>query len=486
MNVGHAPPITTPLEPKRESKPNHKKEQHQRKRATVHISTAPPPAPKPSPPPSQPESRPPSNYQNFKYDCILCSVKHPLFLCPRFGTMTVEQRMDHIRALHLCANCLAPGHKTADCRSYGRCRTCRDKHNTLVHQDTPPSPTTTTQTAANNPVATTSNLSVQASLTMTSQVMLAGSAGRKLVVRALLDSGASMSLISAKAANTLQLPKTNALDTFSGVQDSQSPPSDSLVDVCMSSLQGSSRPFHVTAALGPKVTCDLPLQDAAGVRNIPHLKDLKLADPTFYLPGQIDLLLGEDILSKLFVPPDMRVGPEGTPVAWKTVFGWAIRGPYTPDSRAPVRATSNLALLTVVESIDRLLTRFLKTEEPFKDTVALTPEEVYVQGHYTDNHVFLPASGRYEVTLPRKPSSSSLGESRTQALQRYISNERSLMRKEAFQKLIQVYLDLGHAQPVPPSSLDLSIESYYQQLWEEKLGWDDPVSSQYQFRHRAW
>ena len=250
MNVGHAPPITTPLEPKRESKPNHKKEQHQRQRATVHVSTAPPPAPKPSPPPSQPVSRPPSNYQNFKYDCILCSVKHPLFLCPRFGTMTVEQRMDHIRAHHLCVNCLAPGHKTADCRSYGRCRTCRDKHNTRTHHRVrQPQP---------KPVATTSNLSIQASLTMTSQVMLAGSAGRKLVVRAVLDSGASMSLISTKAANTLQLQGPNALVTFSGVQDSQSPPSDSLLDVCMSSLQGSSRPFHVAAAVVPKVTCDLP------------------------------------------------------------------------------------------------------------------------------------------------------------------------------------------------------------------------------------
>ena len=87
-----------------------------------------------------------------------------------------------------------------------------------------------------------------------------------------------------------------------------------------------------------------------------------------------------------------------------------------------------------------------------------------MQEHYNTYHTFLPNAGRYEVTLPRKPNTPSLGESRTQALQRYLSNEKSLMRKgnwQAFQKVIQEYLDLGHAQLVPPSTLKLSTESYY-------------------------
>ena len=111
------------------------------------------------------------------------------------------------------------------------------------------------------------------------------------MVRALLDSGSNVSLISTKAANSLQLPKTATHITFSGVQDSSSAPSHALVHVSLSPVQAPHQSLEISAALVNKVTCDLPLQGAAGVQNLPHLKDLDLADPTFYLPGKIDLLL---------------------------------------------------------------------------------------------------------------------------------------------------------------------------------------------------
>ncbi len=66
----------------------------------------------------------------------------------------------------------------------------------------------------------------------------------------------------------------------------------------MSSLKAIDQRYYISAAVVPKVTCDLPLQGAAGVQDLPHLKDLELADPTFYLPGRIDLLLGENHLEQ--------------------------------------------------------------------------------------------------------------------------------------------------------------------------------------------
>ena len=141
----------------------------------------------------------------------------------------------------------------------------------MVHRDTavPPPPA-----AATKAVATTPSPSLQSSLTMTSQVLLEGPAGRKLVVRALLDSGSTISLISTKAANTLQLAKIPTHITFSGVQDSTSTPSHALVTVSMSPLQAPDQSFQISAAVVPKVTCDLPLQGAAGVQELPHIKYL--------------------------------------------------------------------------------------------------------------------------------------------------------------------------------------------------------------------
>ena len=50
--------------------------------------------------------------------------------------------------------------------------------------------------------------------------------------------------------------------------------------------------LSMTAAIVPKVTCDLTFQGAEGVKDHPHLKHLPLADPTFDKLGQIDLLIG--------------------------------------------------------------------------------------------------------------------------------------------------------------------------------------------------
>ena len=67
-------------------------------------------------------------------------------------------------------------------------------------------------------------------------------------------------------------------------------------------LMNSDQPvLAVTAAIVPKVTCDLPLQGATHVRDMPHIRSLQLADPTFHLPGRVDLLLGCDVIPDIML-----------------------------------------------------------------------------------------------------------------------------------------------------------------------------------------
>ena len=66
--------------------------------------------------------------------------------------------------------------------------------------------------------------------------------------------------------------------------------------------------------------------------------------------------------------------------------------------------------------------------------------------------MYIPSKCRYQVTLPRKPAMETLGESRPQALSRYLSNERSILRRgiwEPFQQVVKSYFELGHAELVP-------------------------------------
>ena len=95
---------------------------------------------------------------------------------------------------------------------------------------------------------------------------------------------------------------------------------------------------------------------------------------------------------------------------------------------------------------------------------SLTPEEQEVITHFKHNHVLLPV-GRYEVTLPKKFNAPLLGESRLQAVNRYMANERSILDKgtyDTFQGVVQEYLDLNHAEIVPPSEINKTVgKTYY-------------------------
>ena len=79
--------------------------------------------------------------------------------------------------------------------------------------------------------------------------------------------------------------------------------------------------LSLTAAVVPKVTCDLSLQGATGVKSYSHLKDLSLADPNFDQPGKIDLLIGCNTLQDIF-KADIKKSSSEQPMAMRTIFCW--------------------------------------------------------------------------------------------------------------------------------------------------------------------
>ena len=129
--------------------------------------------------------------------------------------------------------------------------------------------------------------------------------------------------------------------------------------------QQQSPSMSISAAVVQKVTCDLPLQGASNVRDMPHIKPLCLADPTFHLPGKVDLLLGCDVMPQLMLP-ESRSGPKNTPTAWKTMFGWAILGQFTPNGN---NQSINVNHNAIVESTDTLLSRFWEVEQSLPNLV---------------------------------------------------------------------------------------------------------------------
>ncbi len=93
-----------------------------------------------------------------------------------------------------------------------------------------------------------------------------------VVARALLDSGAGLSLISQRVVQQLELPKTSHPITISGVMGTKAGSVSHMVNVVLAPMKTR---LSMEAIVVPKVTCELPLTGAN------HLK-----------PGKIDVLLG--------------------------------------------------------------------------------------------------------------------------------------------------------------------------------------------------
>ena len=171
------------------------------------------------------------------------------------------------------------------------------------------------------------------------------------------------------------------------------------------------------------------------------MKDLSLADPFFDQPGKIDLLIGCNVLQDVLMS-EIKRGSPGQPMAIKTTFGWAILGHYKLNSESYSTHPAQVCSVTASLNSDDLLRRFWEIEEfATSNKKSLTPEEQEVITHFKHNHVLLPV-GRYEVTLPKKSNAPLLGESRLQAVNRYMANKRSILHKgtyDKFQGVVQEY-----------------------------------------------
>ena len=368
----------------------------------------------------------------------------------------------------LCLNCLKPHHVAKDCRSSYRCKAsnCGRKHNTLLHDDRPTAPAAQNSHQSNVVMHTDDSEGdeLEDCLLMTSQVTVTGPTGRFLTVRALLDSGSTLSILATRAMKYLKLEDTGRTVSISGVSANSTNRRHPLARITLTSKFKPEWSKKLIVAGMDEVTRQLPLQDASDVRKLSHIKDLELADQEFDKPGKIELLLGQDICRQLFLPGVQR-GTKKEPEAWLTVFGWTISGTYSTSRRADKQVAITHTASTTPElelTTDKLLRRFWELEEPTSPKKKLmTPTEEQVEKHFEETHLYLPSQKRYLVRLPRVDDNTTLGESKTTAVNRARSNERSLIKKQDFQSVMTEYLELGHAQQVTQQMSVAVAEAYY-------------------------
>lgn len=131
-----------------------------------------------------------------------------IYQCPDFLSLTPQNRFAKVKQLHLCLNCLRPGHQSDKC-TLGSCKTCKQfnktfKHNTLLHFDK--------NNHNTNETVNNVNMLVRPSVDNFQQVLLStvmcqvqDYAGNLIPCRVLLDSGAQSNMLTEGCSNRLGL-----------------------------------------------------------------------------------------------------------------------------------------------------------------------------------------------------------------------------------------------------------------------------------------
>lgn len=400
--------------------------------------------------------------------CLLCNEKHSLCHCKQFAKMSVIERNNYVKSKNLCFNCMSTGHSALKCRLPMTCRICRRRHHTLLHSTRSEEAVAHTSVANIQPQSSNTNVEeneVQANAMMTSHfsanrgyallatavVKVRSETGHSIILRALIDQGSQASFISERAAQLLKLKKKSIQGNIVGVGSTKTR-INSVVQLYIHSTFNTQFCLSTEAfVISKQVTTKLPSKSII-TRDWPHLTGLQLADPAYNKPGHIDLLLGVQEYAKI-IQQDIVKGPAGTPCAQKTELGWILFG-HIGDSE---QGAPSLLVMHHQIDLDSMLRSMWELESD-KDR-KFTQEERRCEEIY-ENTYKRNEEGRFIVNLPFKTENqlSPEGNSKEIALKRFLQLEKRFEKmpklRENYTKVIEEYVNLGHAEEIPREEYD--------------------------------
>lgn len=401
--------------------------------------------------------------------CPLCQGEHILRRCPTYHGETVYGRQKAVENTKVCVNCLG-FHHISKCPSSRTCKDCGQRHHSSLHF-----PIVIQQQSTSSPVSSNVSNSIQHSpdaqhtsnnttqhssysahdecpsivLLPTAMVQVHNPESNCLItLRALIDQGSEITLISEQAAQALQLKRKSTRASIFGIGNGTPNPCRYTVSCNLRShIDAGFNLFVEHAYVLDTLTARLP-RISLPVHAWPHTQDLQLADPTFFHSQRVDMILGADLLAQVILP-EMRIGRENEPIAQRTVFGWMLSGKTSSTSSHHITARS----FHVTKDLETLVQQFFDIEQVPEPRI-LSTEDQWCEDFYRKTHV-RHADGKYMVRLPLKSlidPTLTIGRSRQMALNRFHQLDRKLQRnpslKEKYSHGIDEYFQLHQAVPV--------------------------------------
>ncbi|KAJ2941115.1 hypothetical protein O0L34_g10350 [Tuta absoluta] len=408
---------------------------------------------------------------NEKRNCTLCKDKHTLCHCKDFISMDMPNRIEYVKTNNLCFNCLAPGHSARKCRLNMSCRICHKRHHTMVHQ-------TQAMTSPNQPDNIQAHhtnveqeddifapqedveLSVNfvgrstSGLLATALVPVRDASGtRTTMLRALIDPGSQETFISERAAQALKIKRIPVNGTVTGFGSTKVNIKHA-AEIQLLSRTDKVFQLNVKAFISTRLTAQLPSHQRISAKNWPHIQGLELADPSFYQPGRVDLLLSVKVYARIF-KAEIIEGPPGTPCAQNTCLGWILFG--ESEEELPRRNDIMVMHAHLDLNLDNMLKNMWELDTSQKGTLTAEErrcEEIY-QKTYTRTE-----EGRYIVKLPTKTDKllCKEGDTRNIAIKRLYQMERRFEKdanlKKEYAKVMEEYISMNHMEEVPKEEIN--------------------------------
>lgn len=170
------------------------------------------------------------------------------------------------------------------------------------------------------------------------------------------------------------------------------------------------------------------------------LNEMVLADPKFFQPDEIDIILGADVLHEILRDGVMK--QEKGLLAQETELGWVLSGKSKTSKQNANEITS-----FVVTKLEKQVQQFFDAEELNQEERKMTKQEQQSENIFQNTHS-RDESGRYVIRLPFKDEKIPLGKSRATAVARLFQLENQFEKrpemKAKYVQCINEYLQLGH------------------------------------------
>ncbi|XP_065074450.1 uncharacterized protein LOC135698402 [Ochlerotatus camptorhynchus] len=388
----------------------------------------------------------------------------------------LKERINKVKQLRICFNCLGLGHCAKDCSSKRNCSKCHKRHHTLLHEEsftktleteTLPEkdsfqdaaevktvPKIVPSTSANTSCSCNHSQTAKTVMLLTAIVNLESADGQLVPCRAMMDSGSQVCFLSETIANRLKISREPVNVPVTGIGGAKIYAREKLTVTIQSRCSNFSTDMECLVV--PRVTGTIP-SVKIDVSSWPIPTGVQLADPTFHVPAKIDMLIGASKFFTLLKSGQIHLA-DGLPELHETHLGWVFAGEINNDA-----ADTVVAHPVSLDSLSETISRFWEVEDishSVKEETELNMcEEIFRSTHRRTS------TGRYMVSLPFREDIALLEDNRSVALRRFLMLERRFKKdptlKKLYSEFIAEYEALGHCHEVDEANDVPSQGRYY-------------------------